>query len=169
MSGALFSTVRTVGPRSRYLVMASTKPSRERAQPADRPVELLAGGNPRIAKGHGDAKVQEFINAMPDWKQDVGRWIDAVITRTIPGVHKMVKWNTPFYGVDGETWFLGFHCLTKYVKVAFLKGAHLTPMPPGTSKQKDPRYLDIHADALPDEAQFVSWVKQAAQLPGDKL
>lgn len=149
--------------------MASTKPSRERAQPADRPVELLAGGNPRIAKGHGDAKVQEFINAMPDWKQDVGRWIDAVITRTIPGVHKMVKWNTPFYGVDGETWFLGFHCLTKYVKVAFLKGAHLTPMPPGTSKQKDPRYLDIHADALPDEPQFVSWVKQAAQLPGDKL
>ena len=145
-----------------------TDPSKRVLRPPV-PPKLLAGGNPQIAKGHGDAMVQEFINAMPDWKQDVGRWIDAVITRTIPGVHKMVKWNTPVYGVDGETWFLGFHCLTKYVKVAFLKGAHLTPMPPGTSKQKDPRYLDIHADALPDEAQFVSWVKQAAQLPGDKL
>ena len=132
-------------------------------------VTLLSGGNPQIAKGHGDEVVQEFIAAMPGWKQDVGRWLDEMITRIIPGVQKMVKWNTPFYGMDGETWFLGFHCLNKYVKVAFLMGAHLKPMPPGSSKQKDPRYLDIYEDALPDEKQFVSWVEQAAKLPGEKL
>ncbi|MCU0319167.1 MAG: DUF1801 domain-containing protein [Flavobacteriales bacterium] len=133
------------------------------------PVKLLSGGNPQIAKGQGDAVVQEFISAMPGWKQDVGRWLDDTITAAIPGVHKMVKWNTPFYGMDGETWFLGFHCLTRYVKVAFLKGAQLDPLPPGTSKQKDPRYLDIFEGALPDEAQFISWLKQAARLPGEKL
>jgi hypothetical protein len=121
-------------------------------------VTLLSGGNPQIAKGHGDEVVQEFIAAMPGWKQDVGRWLDEMITRIIPGVQKMVKWNTPFYGMDGETWFL-----------AFLMGAHLKPMPPGSSKQKDPRYLDIYEDALPDEKQFVSWVEQAAKLPGDKM
>lgn len=132
-------------------------------------VTLLSGGNPQITKGHGDEVVQEFIAAMPGWKQDVGRWLDEMITRIIPGVQKMVKWNTPFYGMDGETWFLGFHCLNKYVKVAFLMGAHLKPMPPGSSKQKDPRYLDIYEDALPDEKQFVSWVEQAAKLPGEKL
>lgn len=133
------------------------------------PVPLLSGGNPQIAKGHGDEVVQAYIAAMPGWKQDIGRWIDDTITRSIPGVRKMVKWNTPFYGMDGETWFLGFHCLTKYVKVAFLKGAQLKPMPPGTSKQKDPRYMDIYENALPDEEQFASWVKQAAELPGEKL
>lgn len=147
-----------------------TTTGRAAAQPgASRTVPLLSGGNPQIAKGHGDEVVQAYINAMPGWKQEVGVWLDEVIMRTLPGVQKMVKWNTPFYGVDGETWFLGFHCLNKYVKVAFLKGAHLKPMPPGTSKQKDPRYLDIYENALPDEEQFVNWVKQAAKLPGEKL
>ncbi len=133
------------------------------------PVQLLSGGNPQIAKGHGDAVVQEYIDAMPGWKQDMGRWLDELITRTIPGVHKMVKWNTPFYGMDGVTWILGFHCLNKYVKVAFLKGAYLKPMPPGTSKQKDPRYLDLYEDSELNERQVAGWIKQAAKLPGEKL
>jgi hypothetical protein len=132
-------------------------------------VTLLSGGNPQIAKGKGDAVVQAYINTMPGWKQEVGRWLDQVITRTIPGVQKMVKWNTPFYGMDGETWFLGFHCLNKYVKVAFLKGAQLTPIPPGNSQQKEPRYMDIFEGGLPDEELFARWVEQAAKLPGEKL
>lgn len=153
--------------------MATTRKSAPVKQAAPRkkatgPVKLLAGGNPQIAKGTGDAKVQEYIAAMPGWKQDIGRWLDEVITRTIPGVNKAVKWNTPFYGTDDSTWFLGFHCLTKYVKVAFPMGAHMKPPPPGPSKQANVRYLDIHENALPDEEQFVSWVRQAAQLPGEK-
>lgn len=131
--------------------------------------KLLSGGNPQIAKGCGDAVVQSFIAAMPGWKQDVGRWLDALVTSTIPDVHKAVKWNTPFYGVDGGTWFLGFHCITKYVKVAFPMGAHLKPAPPGTSKQKNVRYLDIHEDEELDEAQLKKWIRQAAALPGEKL
>jgi hypothetical protein len=132
-------------------------------------VTLLSGGNPQIAKGLGDPVVQAYISAMPGWKQDIGRWLDEVITRTVPGVRKMVKWNTPFYGVDGETWFLGFHCLNKYVKVAFLQGVHLKPMPPGSSKQKATRYLDIFEGGLPEEELFVRWVEQAAKFPGERL
>ncbi|HEY0977047.1 MAG TPA: DUF1801 domain-containing protein [Flavobacteriales bacterium] len=132
-------------------------------------VKLLSGGNPQIPLGYGDQPVQDYINAMPEWKQDIGRWLDRVITRTLPEVQKAVKWNTPFYGIEGQGWFLGFHCLTKYVKVAFFKGAHLDPKPPGTSKQKDVRYLDIHENEKIDEKQFVRWVKQAAILPGEKL
>lgn len=148
----------------------SLKPANMRAKNTpSSAVNLLSGGNPQIPKGLGDEVVQAYINAMPGWKKDIGRWLDDTITRTIPGVQKMVKWNTPFYGVDGETWFLGFHCLNKYVKVAFLKGAQLKPMPPGTSKQQDPRYLDIYEGKLPDEEQFVNWVKQSAKLPGEKL
>jgi hypothetical protein len=107
---------------------------------------LLSGGNPQIAKGDGDAPVQAYIAAMPGWKRDVGRRLDALIVRTIPGVRKMVKWNSPFYGVEGQGWFLGIHCFAKYVKVAFFRGASLRPIPPGESKQKEVRYLDIYED-----------------------
>jgi hypothetical protein len=130
---------------------------------------LLSGGNPQIAKAYGDAPVQAYIAAMPGWKRDVGRRLDALIMRTVPGVHKAVNWNSPFYGMEGEGWFLSFHCFTRYVKVAFFRGASLRPLPPGHSKSKDTRYLDIHeADTL-DEAQLAAWVKQASQLPGEKM
>jgi hypothetical protein len=127
---------------------------------------LLAGGNPQIAKADGDSPVQAYIAAMPGWKNDVGRRLDALIVRSVPGVCKAVKWNTPFYGIEGQGWFLAFHCLTKYVKVAFFGGASLRPVPPGESKQEEVRYLDIHEDDQLDEAQLAAWVKQASQLPG---
>ena len=127
---------------------------------------LLAGGNPQISKGDGEAPVQAYIEAMPAWKRDVGRRLDALIVRAVPGVHKAVKWNSPFYGVQGRGWFLAFHCLTKYVKVAFFRGASLRPLPPGESTSEDTRYLDIHEDDEIDEAQLADWVKQASQLPG---
>jgi hypothetical protein len=130
---------------------------------------LLSGGNPQIAKAEGDAPVQAYIAAMPGWKRDVGRRLDALITRTVPGVYKAVKWNTPFYGIEGQGWFLGIHCFTKYVKVAFFRGTSLRPVPPGASKQKEVRYLDIHEDDQLDEGQFVAWVKQASQLPGERM
>jgi hypothetical protein len=130
---------------------------------------LLAGGNPQIAKGEGDAPVQAYIAAMPGWKSDVGRRLDALIERTVPDVHKAVKWNSPFYGVEGQGWFLNVHCYTKFVKVAFFRGTSLRPAPPGESKQKDVRYLDIHEDDQLDEGQLESWVKQASQLPGEDL
>jgi hypothetical protein len=137
------------------------------AKPA-KPV-LLSGGNPQIAKGEGDAPVQAYIAAMPGWKHDIGRRLDALIARTVPGVHKAVKWNTPFYGAaGGEGWFLSFHCFTKYIKVTFFRGTSLSPVPPGVSKHNEVRYLDIHEGAL-DEAQFCAWVKQASALPGERL
>lgn len=131
--------------------------------------KLLSGGNPQIGKGYGDAVVQSYIDAMPDWKQDVGRRIDALVTEAVPGVVKAVKWNSPFYGMEKDIWFLGFHCMTKYVKVAFFKGAQLSPLPPGTSKQADVRYLDIYDSRPFDEAQFSDWVRQASALPGEKM
>jgi hypothetical protein len=136
---------------------------------AAKPV-LLSGGNPQIAKGYGDAPVQAYIAAMPGWKRDVGRRLDALIVRTVPGVRKAVKWNSPFYGVEdeGQGWFLSFHCFTKYIKVTFFRGTSLRPVPPGASKHKDVRYLDIHEDEL-DEAQFAACVKQANQLPGERM
>ena len=127
---------------------------------------LLAGGNPRVAKADGDAPVQAYIAAMPGWKRDVGRRLDALIVRTVPGVRKAVKWSSPLYGVEGQGWFLGIHTFTYYVKVAFVRGTSLRPVPPGGSKSKDTRYLDIHEDEPIDEAQFTSWIKQASQLPG---
>ena len=134
---------------------------------------LLAGGNPQIAKGDGDAPVQAYIAAMPGWKRDIGRGLDALIVRTVPGVHKAVKWNSPFYGVEspeeGKGWFLSFHCFTSYVKVAFFRGTSLRPVPPGESKHKEVRYLDIHEHDQLDEAQLAAWVKQASQLPGEKM
>ena len=130
---------------------------------------LLAGGNPQIAKAEGDAPVQAYIAAMPGWKRDLGRRLDALIVDAVPGVHKAVKWNSPFYGVEGQGWFLSLHCFTRYVKVAFFRGASLDPVPPGASKQKEVRYLDIHEDDLLDEARFVDWVKQASQQPGERM
>ena len=135
---------------------------------AAKPV-LLSGGNPQIAKGYGDAPVQAYIAAMPGWKSDVGRRLDALIVRTVPGVRKAVKWNSPLYGVEGQGWFLGVHCFTKYVKVAFFRGASLTPVPPVGSRQKDVRYFHIHEDDQLDEVLFAAWVKQASQLPGEKM
>jgi hypothetical protein len=130
---------------------------------------LLAGGNPQIAKGDGDVSVQAYIAAMPGWKRDVGRRLDALIVRTVPGVRKAVKWNSPLYGLEGQGWFLGIHCFTNYVKVAFFRGTSLRPVPPGESKSKDTRYLDIYEDDQLDEAQLAAWVKQASQLPGARM
>src|SRR5262245_33395850 len=138
--------------------------SRKVARPA-----LLTGGNPQIAKADGDAPVQAYIAAMPGWKRDVGRRLDARIAGTVPGVRKAVKWNSPFYGVEDRVWFLTFRCFTRYVKVAFFRGAALRPVPPGASKYKNVRYLDIHADDQLDEAQLAAWVKQASQLPGQRM
>jgi hypothetical protein len=131
-----------------------------------KPVKLLSGGNPQIAKADGDAPVQAYIAAMPGWKRDIGRRLDALIVRNVPNVRKAVKWNTPFYGIEGQGWFLGFHTMTRYVKVAFFRGTSLRPVPPGPSKSKDTRYLDIHEGDKLDEAQMATWVKQAAALPG---
>ena len=139
------------------------------ARPATKEPVLLSGGNPQIAKGYGDVPVQAYIAAMPGWKRDLGRRLDALIVRTVPAVYKAVKWNSPFYGFEGEGWFLSLHCFTKYVKVAFFRGASLRPPPPGASKQKDVRYLDLHEDDELDEAQFAAWVKQASQLPGERM
>jgi hypothetical protein len=138
------------------------------ARKRDTEPKLLSGGNPQIAKGTGEAPVQAYIAAMPGWKRDVGCRLDALIARTVPGVCKAVKWNSPFYGVEDGNWFLSFHCFTKYVKVTFFRGTSLEPVPSGTSKHPEVRYLDIHEGQL-DEAQFVDWVKQARKLPGEKM
>jgi hypothetical protein len=151
---------------------AAKKPAaktRKPLKPGPDGVVLLSGGNPQIAKGDGDVPVQAFITAMPGWKQDVGRRLDELIVRTVPGVYKAVKWNTPFYGIEDGVWFLGFHCITKYVKVSFFRGTSLNPIPPEESKQKEVRYFHIHEGDEIDEKQFTAWVKQAAALPGEKL
>jgi hypothetical protein len=132
---------------------------------AARPV-LLAGGNPQIAKGDGDGPVQAYIAAMPGWKHDLGRRLDALIVRTVPDVRKAVKWNSPFYGIEGQGWFLSFHCFTKYVKVTFFRGTSLRPLPPGESRHEEVRYLDIHEDDQLDEKRVASWIRQASKLPG---
>lgn len=136
---------------------------------ADGKTVLLSGGNPQIPKGYGDGPVQAYIAAMPGWKSDLGRRIDALVVRTVPAVRKAVKWNSPLYGMEDDYWFISLHCFDKYVKVAFFRGAALDPMPPGASKQKNVRYLDIREDDEFDEAQFADWVKQASQLPGEKM
>ena len=129
-------------------------------------VVLLLGGNPRIAKADGDAPVQAYIAGMPGWKRDLGKRLDALIVRSVPGVRKAIRWNTPFYGIEGQGWFLSFHVLTHYVKVTFFRGTSLRPVPPGASKGKDTRYIDIHQGDELDEARMANWVKQAAALPG---
>jgi hypothetical protein len=141
------------------------KKSTPRGRTAARP-KLLAGGNPQIAKGDGDATVRIFIEAMPGWKRDVGRRLDALVEQAVPHVRKAVRWNSPFYGVEGNGWFLGFHCLTKYVKLAFFKGTSLKPPPPVASTQEDVRYFHIHEGDEIDEALLTRWIKQAAKLPG---
>jgi hypothetical protein len=140
---------------------ASKSQPRNVAKPA-----LLAGGNPQIAKADGDAPVQAYIAAMPGWKRDVGRRLDGLIVRTVPGVRKAVKWNSPFYGIEGRGWFLSFHCFTKSIKVAFFRGTSLRPVPPGESKHKEVRYLNIHQNDRFDEALMATWVMQSAALPG---
>jgi hypothetical protein len=129
-------------------------------------VTVLAGGNPQIATAEGTAPVRAYIAGMPGWKRDAGRRLDSLICKTVPGVCKAVKWNSPLYGIKGHGYFLSYHCLTKYVKVAFFRGAELKPMPPGTSKQKGVRYFDIYEDTELDEALMVDWVRQASALPG---
>ena len=154
--------MKTTKPRRAVAKSPARKP---RKAPAAKP-KLLSGGNPRIAKGEGDAPVQAYIAAMPGWKSKVGRRLDALIERAVPGVHKAVKWNSPFYGIEGQGWFLGVHVYTNYVKVAFFRGTSLRPLPPGASKHKEVRYLDIREDDELDEALVATWVKQAASLPG---
>jgi hypothetical protein len=130
---------------------------------------LLSGGNPQIPKGYGDAPVQAYIAAIPGWKQEVGRRLDAAITRAVPDVAKAVKWNSPLYGVEEGAWFLSLHCFEKYVKVAFFRGARMTPVPPVASKVADTRYFHIHEHDPFDEAQFIDWVQQASRLPAERM
>jgi hypothetical protein len=135
------------------------------AHSTSKPV-LLSGGNPQIAKGDGNAPVQAYIAAMPGWKSDVGRHLDKLIVRTVPNVRKAVKWNSPFYGIEGQGWFLSTHCFTKYIKLSFFRGASLKPVPPVESTHKDVRYFHIHEDDELDEELMVKWLRQAAALPG---
>jgi hypothetical protein len=155
------ATKRIAAKASKRRKTAPASPVRKGAKPA-----LLTGGNPQIAKADGDAPVQAYIAAMPGWKRDVGRRLDALIVRTVPEVRKAVKWNSPFYGIEGQGWFLNVHCFTNYVKVAFVRGTSLRPLPAGESKQNDVRYLDIHEDDQFDEKLIASWIRQASKLPG---
>jgi hypothetical protein len=150
-----------IGPRNTKPKTAKRTSHAVKGKPA-----LLAGGNPQIAKAEGDAPVQAYIVAMPEWKRDVGRRLDALIVRTVPHVRKAVKWNSPFYGIEGQGWFLSFHVFTSYVKVTFFQGTSLRPMPPGESKHKGTRHLDIREDDPFDEALVGSWIRQASELPG---
>lgn len=160
------NTTRTSKPRAKKAHSKSAAKVRQKmTRPKKLGVALLSGGNPQIAKGDGDAPVQAYISAIQDWKRDTAKRIDAVIESSVPNVRKAVKWNSPFYGVDGESWFLSFHIFDQYVKVAFFRGAELRPLPPGASKSKDVRYLDIHEGEF-DESQLAKWVKQAAEIPG---
>jgi hypothetical protein len=140
--------------------------SRPPLKPNKDGVVLLSGGNPQIAKGDGDAPVQAYLAALPGWKSALGKRLDALIVRSVPKVQKCVKWNSPFYGIEGQGWFLGMHAFNKYLKLSFLRGSALKPLPPGPSKDKDARYLDIREDDELDEAQLVKWLKQAAAIPG---
>jgi hypothetical protein len=147
------------------------KPGASEAKPVkvrkgEKVAVVLSGGNPRIAKADGDAPVQAYIAGMPGWKRGLGKRLDALIVRNVPNVRKAVKWNSPFYGIEGQGWFLGFHTFRHYVKVAFFRGTSLRPVPPGASKGKDTRYIDIHEGDELDEAQMATWFKQAAALPG---
>ena len=151
--------------------MAKSKTKAKPAKPAKarkgKKVVLLSGGNPQIAKADGNAPVKAYIAAMPGWKRGLGKRLDALIVRNVPSVRKAVKWNSPFYGIEGQGWFLTFHVLTRYVKVTFFQGMSLRPLPPGgTERSKDARWIDIYEDDELDEAQMATWVKQAAALPG---
>ena len=136
---------------------------------ADATPKLLSGGNPQIPKGEGDGPVQAYIAAMPEWKRDLGAYLDDLIVRTVPNVHKAVTWNQPFYGIEGEGWFIAFRCFTKYVQLQFFRGTSLDPEPPKAAKHPEVRYLDVHEDDEIDEARLVSWIDQASRLPGERL
>ena len=139
------------------------------AKKAEQP-KLLSGDNPQIPKGYGDEPVQAYLDAVPGWKQDVCRRVDALVVGAVPKVRKAVKWNSPLYGVgEDDHWFLSYHCFTKYVKVTFFRGTSLDPMPPGESKTPETRYLDIREDDVIDEKQLKRWIKQASKLPGEKM
>ena len=147
--------------------MPDKAPSRSSKAPAkaDGQVVLLSGGNPQIAKGDGDAPVQAYIAAMPEWKSEVGRRLDDLIVRNAPNVRKAVRWNSPWYGVEGRGWFVSYHVFTRYVKVTFMNGASLNPVPPGSGKDEDSRWVDVYEGRL-DEEQMAEWVRQSAALPG---
>mgnify|MGYP001585853200 CR=1 FL=1 len=134
----------------------------------DKPV-LLSGGNPQIAKGYGDEPVQAYIAAMPGWKSNIGRRLDALIEKTVPDVHKAVKWNSPFYGIEGDGWFLGYHCFARYIKLTFFRGTSLDPVPPVASKTPETRYFHIKEGDDLDEALLAEWIRQASRLPGERL
>lgn len=134
----------------------------------ERAPKLLSGGNPQIPKGVGDGPIRAYIAAMPGWKSAVGARMDVLITEAVPGVQKAVKWNSPFYGIDGRTWFLSLHCFDQYIKLAFFRGTSLNPEPPVGSKQPEVRYLHVFEGEF-DERQFVDWVLQASELPGEKM
>lgn len=148
---------------------ASSAEARSQVSAVRPPPKLLSGGNPQIPKGDGDGPAQDYIAAMPGWKRDIGRQLDALITRTVPRVRKAVRWNSPFYGVEGRGWFLAFHCFAKYVKVTFLRGMSLRPLPPVESKHPNVRYLHIHEGDPLDEQRLARWIRQAAKQPGDPL
>jgi len=160
-------TSRTSKPRNSASKLKAPSKTGAKAKPQ----KLLSGGNPQIAIGYGDSPVQAYIAAMPGWKRGLGERLDALIVGAVPGVRKAVKWNSPLYGVEdpGQGWFLGIHCFTKYIKVAFFRGASLRPLPPGESKQKDVRYLNIYEDDQLDEELVASWIRQASELPGESL
>ncbi len=143
---------------------AANKP--QAGDSGDKQPVLLSGGNPQIAKADGDAPVQAYIAAMPGWKSELGRRLDDLIVQTLPEVRKAVRWNSPFYGVEGQGWFLSYHCFDRYIKVCFLYGKSLTPMPPVDSRDKDARYYHVYEDGQIDEELFASWVRQAAAIPG---
>ena len=151
--------------RKRSKAKPSLRQAKKVAPKASKKVVLLSGGNPQIAKADGDAPVRAYIAAMPGWKRALGKRLDALIVRSVPKVRKAVKWNSPFYGLEGQGWFLSLHVFTQFVRVTFFKGMALQPLPPGTSKMKDVRYYDVREDEL-DEARFSSWVQQAAARPG---
>jgi hypothetical protein len=156
----------TAGKKARSPPKPGAKASPVKGRKSEKAVGVLSGGNPRIAKADGDAPVQAYIAAMPGWKRDLGKRLDALIVQSVPNVRKAVKWNSPLYGTDGQSWFLGLHTFARYVKVAFFRGTSLRPVPPGASKGKDTRYIDIHEGDELDEAQIENWLKQAAALPG---
>lgn len=162
---AVAANVASKAPKAKSPAKSSVT-TRSTANTRTKPVKLLSGGNPQIAKGDGEAPVQAYIAAMPGWKSKLGKRLDNLIMRNAPNAHKAVRWNSPFYGIEGQGWFLSFHVFTRYVKVGFFAGASLKPVPPGASKDKNMRYLDIYENDELDESQFASWVKQAAALPG---
>lgn len=143
--------------------------TRSDASEADAKPVLLSGGNPKIAKGEGEAPVRAYIDAMPGWKCDIGRRLDALITENVPGMRKAVKWNSLIYGKEQDGWFLGVHCFANYIKIAFFRGALLDPMPPVESKNEATRYFHVHENDAIDDDQLVSWIMQASRLPGERL